>query len=183
MTLPRDFHPDDWEDVRARVLQRATEREWLAVDLDEHRRRPSPNVLTQWLAGRIGVEAPETRPCCEWCGRPNGVRVPIYPGGSWQRLTVDADLIEVWSARGEVLDVIDLSTGYRWSAYQEEGWEPTTTVLTCAHLDQDPTQGDPARIRALCQRCHLTYDARPDQRVRRETILAELYGQERLPGL
>ena len=32
-------------------------------------------------------------------------------------------------------------------------------VLTTAHLDHDPTNNNPANLRAWCQRCHLTYDA------------------------
>lgn len=33
-------------------------------------------------------------------------------------------------------------------------------VLTCAHLDHDPSDcRDTGRLRAWCQRCHLTYDA------------------------
>ncbi len=32
-------------------------------------------------------------------------------------------------------------------------------VLTVAHLDHDTTNNDPANLRAMCQRCHLTYDA------------------------
>jgi len=36
----------------------------------------------------------------------------------------------------------------------------TRVVLTIAHLDHDHTHNDPANLRALCQRCHLTYDAR-----------------------
>ena len=31
-------------------------------------------------------------------------------------------------------------------------------VLTVAHLDHDETSDDPANLRAMCQRCHLTYD-------------------------
>jgi 5-methylcytosine-specific restriction endonuclease McrA len=31
-------------------------------------------------------------------------------------------------------------------------------VLTVAHLDHDETSADPANLRAMCQRCHLTYD-------------------------
>jgi hypothetical protein len=33
-------------------------------------------------------------------------------------------------------------------------------VLTVAHLDHMPENCDPANLRALCQRCHLTYDAK-----------------------
>ncbi|MFZ1643743.1 MAG: hypothetical protein WAV07_20385 [Candidatus Contendobacter sp.] len=32
-------------------------------------------------------------------------------------------------------------------------------VLTIAHLDHTPEHNDPANLRALCQRCHLAYDA------------------------
>ena len=33
-------------------------------------------------------------------------------------------------------------------------------VLTVAHLDHDETSADEANLRALCQKCHLTYDAK-----------------------
>ena len=33
-------------------------------------------------------------------------------------------------------------------------------VLTVAHLDHDESSSDSANLRAMCQRCHLTYDAR-----------------------
>lgn len=32
-------------------------------------------------------------------------------------------------------------------------------VLTCAHLDHTPERNDPSNLLALCQRCHLRYDA------------------------
>lgn len=34
-------------------------------------------------------------------------------------------------------------------------------VLTIAHLDHTPENCDPANLRAMCQRCHLAYDAEP----------------------
>ena len=34
-----------------------------------------------------------------------------------------------------------------------------TIVLTIAHLDHHPENCDPANLKALCQRCHLAYDA------------------------
>ncbi len=36
----------------------------------------------------------------------------------------------------------------------------TKIVLTIAHLDHTPENCDPANLLALCQRCHLAYDAR-----------------------
>jgi hypothetical protein len=31
-------------------------------------------------------------------------------------------------------------------------------ILTVAHMDHDKSHADPARLRALCQRCHLDWD-------------------------
>lgn len=36
----------------------------------------------------------------------------------------------------------------------------STVVLTVAHLDHDTTNNDLANLRAMCQRCHLTHDAK-----------------------
>jgi len=33
-------------------------------------------------------------------------------------------------------------------------------ILTVAHLDHNPENNDPANLKALCQRCHLAWDAR-----------------------
>jgi hypothetical protein len=33
-------------------------------------------------------------------------------------------------------------------------------VLTVAHLDHAPENNNPSNLRAMCQRCHLTYDAK-----------------------
>lgn len=42
-------------------------------------------------------------------------------------------------------------------------------VLTVAHLDNDTAHNDPENLRALCQRCHLRYDAELHVRHARET--------------
>ena len=46
-------------------------------------------------------------------------------------------------------------------------------VLTVAHLDHDPRNSDPARLRAWCQRCHNTYDApfRAANRAKKKVVL------------
>ena len=36
----------------------------------------------------------------------------------------------------------------------------SVVVLTVAHLDHNETNNDPSNLRAMCQRCHLTHDAR-----------------------
>lgn len=37
-------------------------------------------------------------------------------------------------------------------------------VLTVAHLDHTPENCDPQNLKAMCQRCHLTYDAEHHKR-------------------
>jgi hypothetical protein len=51
-----------------------------------------------------------------------------------------------------------------------------TVILTVAHLDHTPANCDPGNLRAMCQRCHLSYDrehhianARAKRRNRRAT--------------
>lgn len=36
----------------------------------------------------------------------------------------------------------------------------SNVVLTVAHLDHNPANNDPSNLKAMCQRCHLTYDAK-----------------------
>lgn len=36
----------------------------------------------------------------------------------------------------------------------------STVVLTVAHLDHTPSHCQPANLKAWCQRCHTTYDAK-----------------------
>lgn len=51
-----------------------------------------------------------------------------------------------------------------WRAHEHDGaccggeCGGRRVVLTIAHLDHDPTNNDPANLRAWCQRCHLRYD-------------------------
>lgn len=49
-----------------------------------------------------------------------------------------------------------------WCGAQQGAPHPVTrskVVLTVAHLDHDPENCDLANLRAMCQRCHLSYDA------------------------
>ena len=51
------------------------------------------------------------------------------------------------------------------------------TVLTVAHLRQDPRDHDPAVLLVMCQSCHLRYDRSPSQRYIRERVFQEILGQ------
>lgn len=55
--------------------------------------------------------------------------------------------------------------------YNGKRWYPV--VLTIAHLDHDPTNNDPSNLRALCQRCHLKYDAEHHAETRAKTRAAK----------
>lgn len=49
--------------------------------------------------------------------------------------------------------------------------QPITIILTIAHLDHDPEnwEVEDDRLAALCQRCHLKYDAPEKKRKKRST--------------
>lgn len=84
---------------------------------------------------------------CEWCNAPNGETIArgrdgtyMLPGG------------QVYQAdTGECMGLA------RWSEYPVE--RMVRIVLTVAHLDHQPENNDRANLAALCQRCHLRYDA------------------------
>ena len=48
-------------------------------------------------------------------------------------------------------------------------WARGRVILTVAHLDHDPQNCEPENLRAMCQRCHLRYDARLHAEHARET--------------
>lgn len=78
---------------------------------------------------------------CEVCGVPN------HAVGIRDRQGVFHPLEEI-NENG--MDNLDLTPSARG----------ITIVLTIAHLDHDPSSTDPARLKAMCQQCHLRYDAR-----------------------
>jgi hypothetical protein len=48
-------------------------------------------------------------------------------------------------------------------------------VLAVAHLDQDKSHGNPDRLKAMCQRCHLVYDRHYYEKVRLSWITTLAY--------
>lgn len=155
----KEHYPDDWESIREHVLERAAERE----ETEHGYSMPEP-ALPGGLLPCAG------KPKCEWCGAPNGSDI-WRRHGRWALANDDPDFIEWY----------DEETGSQCEGevplmhYDRD--DATTVVLTIAHLDQDPRIADPDRLRALCQRCHLTYDNQPEQRAKRRRIYAELRGQ------
>lgn len=49
--------------------------------------------------------------------------------------------------------------GAAHGAYEIHTGKIVKIVLTCAHLDHDPTHNDDSNLAALCQACHLRHDA------------------------
>lgn len=149
-------YPDDWEQIRERVLQRAAEREETEGGVD----MPS-GVLA---CGKTLDSVPQ----CEWCGKPHNELVLAAECGSWAHVD---DQLSWFDSKGDPTTLFDTGP----ITHDEDG--PLRVILTIAHLDHDPRDTDLDRLRALCQRCHLTYDNQPEQRARRERVYAELRGQ------
>jgi 5-methylcytosine-specific restriction endonuclease McrA len=55
-------------------------------------------------------------------------------------------------------------------------------VLTVAHLDHTPSNCDPANLRALCQRCHLRYDAQHHAQTAAQTRQNRVIAADKLPN-
>ncbi|HOW62165.1 MAG TPA: hypothetical protein P5284_03315 [Candidatus Contendobacter sp.] len=109
-----------------------------------HDLRPLYPLDWRALANRIKFERAGGR--CEWCGRPHGVRVLVVGEGGW----LDPETGERYDDRGRSLGRCRVSD---WPAGRF-----VTTVLSCAHLDQNPANNDPANLASLCPRCHWRHD-------------------------
>jgi len=82
---------------------------------------------------------------CEWCGKPNRRTVACAEGGRWH----DIDAGYWRDAHGRYIPKKDTPRNTR----------TVHVVLTVAHLDHTPQNCDLSNLRALCQGCHLRYDA------------------------
>jgi 5-methylcytosine-specific restriction endonuclease McrA len=105
------------------------------------------------------------RHCCEFCGVRN-YSVGYWDGDKFCRHGGNGPCDfagdgQCWPS-GELLSYSD-ACEFREAANEwREPGEPRThvIVLTIAHLDHTPENCDPANLRALCNRCHLAYDAK-----------------------
>ena len=88
--------------------------------------------------------------CCEQCKVKNRTRIARGAGRDVDTyMTDDADVYCADS--GQYLGQC------RMSDY--DVLRMTDIVLTVAHLDHTPENCEPENLKALCQRCHLKYDA------------------------
>lgn len=87
---------------------------------------------------------------CEWCRAPNGELIDRSRDGESYML-MDGQVFS--AANGERLG---MCRGSEWPSCGKL----TKVVLTVAHLDHQPENCAPDNLKALCQRCHLRYDAK-----------------------
>ena len=87
-------------------------------------------------------------------------RMKLYPGGGthskeWKAFR--ASLLERAGNQCEGTSQHPECRAENGRRHPETGYR---VVLTIAHMDHDEILADPDRCRALCQRCHLKWDAR-----------------------
>lgn len=89
----------------------------------------------------------------------NPERMKRYPGGgthSKEWKSFRASLLDRAGHRCEGTPQHPDCRAENGQAHPETG---SKVVLTIAHMDHDESHADPDRCRALCQRCHLKWDA------------------------
>ena len=87
----------------------------------------------------------------------------LYPD-DWKDISLARREAAGWRCEGS-----DAYPGCRAKHGFQHPVTESIVVLTVAHLDHDPANCDPANLRAWCQRCHLTYDAKHHAETARRT--------------
>lgn len=83
---------------------------------------------------------------------------------------------------GRVLSHLAPGDARCWNEHGKPKFGPppnTVVILTCAHLDHDPTNSEPDNLRAFCPGCHLAYDAEHRKANRLATLAARRRERER----
>jgi len=104
--------------------------------------------------------------CCEHCGIAQGA---LYQAGEVELIS-PADVAQARLLPGDVAPMAPASAP-----------RLARVVLTVAHLRHDRADRDMDYMQALCQKCHLAFDA--EDRVHLKRVNARLAGQEYLPGM
>ncbi len=103
--------------------------------------------------------------CCEQCKVKNRTRIARGAGKDVDTyMTDDADVYCADS--GQYLGMCRMS--------EYDVLRMTDIVLTIAHLDHQPENCAPENLKALCQRCHLKYDAQLHSENARQTRRSKL---------
>lgn len=93
----------------------------------------------------------------------------------------------VLRAKGDKADWMDAATARQlWGSNPPSRWSgrPVRIILTTAHLNHTPEDCRPENLLALCQLCHLRYDADHHAETAAKTRRREANeGQHTLPGM
>lgn len=120
----------------------------------------------RWKAIRERIMA-RAGGCCEKCGREDGEVHCVANDGAWCCIGGDR-----WTSE----------TGQPLDPKEEPVYHVTKTVITISHGDHDPRNNADDNLRALCQRCHLTHDAKHHASSARRTR-SRKRGQLEMPGV
>ena len=103
---------------------------------------------------------------CEWYGIAGASEpVPADEAAEWERCDAYHHAHGYWDSEVFVsLSPIEV----KQRAYSP--YKLVRIVLTIAHMDHDPTNNDPANLKALCQRHHNRYDASHRKETRAATL-------------
>lgn len=103
------------------------------------------------ISRRIRFERAESR--CEKCGVKNGALGGRHNGEFWEAQPIGEKRLQLeWPRPGEEAWCIRGGHARRLRIIR--------IVLTVAHLDHDTTNNADENLMAMCQRCHLAYDAK-----------------------
>lgn len=91
-------------------------------------------------------------------------RRALYPGGGTHSKEWKAFRTEILQRAGNACEGTPINPECRAANSEVHPETGSRVVLTIAHMDHDERHADPARCRALCQRCHLRWDAQHHSR-------------------
>lgn len=128
---------------------------------------------------------------CQWCRRPNGLCLIAQEDGAWHHLgksypevNHDELLIDfemrpsmreqttpkVARLSPEELEELIANHKRGKRAKRSDEYRISKSVVTVAHLDQDPTNNSYPNLKVLCNACHLGYDSSDEQALRRALV-------------
>jgi hypothetical protein len=111
---------------------------------------------SNWNQISAEIRFTRARNRCEMCGIANNLIIKRYKNQTW-RQACPAEIEMVFSRIKNSRTSFTESLKYHGLV---------RVILTVAHLDHNPENCDETNLKAMCQKCHNTYDARH----RRQTI-------------
>ena len=176
MLLSSDTRPLDWHvasQARLSNRQNLASQQWGTemgrkaaapkVGVPEGTFRPPTKLMLKgyprdWAKISRRVRFERANGLCEHCGKRHGEKVLQGPLGSWQRES------QWYDARGRQIHRPPPWPSKHWWRHLFWYGEPprprlVKVVLHTAHLDHNPGNCEDTNLAALCQQCHLRYDA------------------------